>query len=96
MLDSKITRTIAAGIMAAAALFATSPAAGQLPGHVTRHQAAAVTRPVWDGRGTYDSGIEPLCPASLAGHAARAGDPGHLFTVTCAWDGSEWAWSVTR
>lgn len=62
---------------------------------LTSHSAPAhAQRPVWDGRGTYSSGTEPLCPAQLAGRTAQAGSPGHRFTVTCEWDGTEYAWNV--
>ena len=56
--------------------------------------AHAAQRPVWDGVGTYASGVEPLCPASLAGHTAKAGPAGRKFVVTCEWDGSEYAWNA--
>jgi len=51
-------------------------------------------RPVWDGKGSYTSGVEPLCPSSLAGHKALAGPAGHRFAVVCSWDGSEYAWGT--
>ena len=57
---------------------------------MTPHPAASV-RPVWDGYGTYSSGVEPLCPARDAGNAARLAD-GTL--VECVIDGRHYVWAA--
>lgn len=66
----------------------------QVPASVPVTVIAGPPRSAWDGRGTYDSGTEPLCPAYLAGHSAMAGPRGHKFAVVCAWDGTEYAWGA--
>ena len=79
--------------VAALAAVAVTAALTVIGGTTSAH---AAQRPVWDGVGTYASGVQPLCPASLAGHTARAGAPGHRFTVTCVADGPVYVWDARR
>ena len=98
-----LAAAISAGVATAAPGNEAPAFYGITPGQASKVAAALAapgwqltSRPVWDGRGTYASGVEPLCPASLAGRTARAGSPGHLFTVTCERDGDEYMWTVAR
>ena len=64
--------------------------------HAAAHSEPA-PRPTWDGQGMYpNDGIEPLCPATDAGHRAVAGSGADRFAVVCQFDGSEWAWGVAK
>ena len=91
---------IAATLAGCAAVHHAPAAAGTpwLPGQVRQVvHAAEHLRPVWSGTGFYPAnGVEPLCPGSAAGHVATVGSGPNAFTVTCAWDGSEFAWGVAK